>query len=186
MTSLSRRPRISRGRRPETGFVTAGRAKVRVGKPSTWIRPAPNRERSSRSSLVAQRLPIPLRIVCGAYGFCHLEGSDQPFETQLQTAWVSFGEQMWVAFAGPEGGPTKLVNNRSRSLLPGQDGPFSGDPIGRICRAGACRCNGTYPLALSHSVLLCVARQQRGNWLANSLRSLQPQNGPKMPVRFSM
>src|ERR1035437_8110429 len=42
-------------------------------------------------------------------GFCHLEGSDQPFETQLQTAWVSFGKQMWVAFAGPEGGSTKLV-----------------------------------------------------------------------------
>jgi hypothetical protein len=35
------------------------------------------------------------------------------------------------------------------------------------------------------SVLLCVARQ-RGNWLATSLRSLQPQNGPKLPVRFSM
>ena len=52
-------------------------------------------------------------------------------------------------------------------LLPEQEGPFSGDPIGRICRAGACRCNGTYPWALSHSVLLCVARQ-RGNWLANS------------------
>src|SRR5450759_4316989 len=49
-------------------------------------------------------------------GFCHLEGSDQPFETQLQTAWVSFGKQMWVAFAGPEGGSTELVNNRSRSL----------------------------------------------------------------------
>src|SRR5664280_474589 len=42
-------------------------------------------------------------------GFCHLEGSDQPFETQLQTAWVSFGKQMWVAFAGPEGGSTELV-----------------------------------------------------------------------------
>src|ERR1035437_2371199 len=42
-------------------------------------------------------------------GFCHLEGSDQPFETQLQTAWVSFGKQMRVAFAGPEGGSTELV-----------------------------------------------------------------------------
>jgi hypothetical protein len=42
-----------------------------------------------------------------------------------------------------------------------------------------------YLPALSHSVLLCVARQ-RGNWLANSLRSLQPQNGPKLPVRFSI
>jgi hypothetical protein len=35
-----------------------------------------------------------------------------------------------------------------------------------------------YLPALSHSVLLCVARQ-RGNWP-------QPQNGPKLPVRFSM
>jgi hypothetical protein len=25
-----------------------------------------------------------------------LEGSDLPFETQLQTAWVSFGKQTWV------------------------------------------------------------------------------------------
>src|SRR5664279_196278 len=33
--------------------------------------------------------------------FCHLEGSDQPCETQLQTAWVSFGQQMRVTFVGP-------------------------------------------------------------------------------------
>ena len=42
-----------------------------------------------------------------------------------------------------------------------------------------------YALAQPDSALFCVARQ-RGNWLANSLRSLQPQNGPKLPVRFSM
>ena len=35
-----------------------------------------------------------------------------------------------------------------------------------------------YPLAQPDSALFCVARQ-RGNWL-------QPQNGPKLPVRFSM
>ena len=34
-------------------------------------------------------------------GFCHLEGSDQPFEIQLQTAWVNFGKQMRITFAGP-------------------------------------------------------------------------------------
>ena len=42
-------------------------------------------------------------------GFCHLEGSDQPFETQLQTAWVSFGKQMRLTFASVEGGSGKLV-----------------------------------------------------------------------------
>src|ERR1017187_6396240 len=67
-------------------------------------------------------------------GFCHLEGSDQPFETQLQTAWVSFGEQMRVTYASAEGGSAKLVDGRSRPLLPGQDGPSSGDPIGRTAR----------------------------------------------------
>ena len=34
-------------------------------------------------------------------GFCHLEGRDQPFETQLQTAWVSFGKQLRITFVGP-------------------------------------------------------------------------------------
>jgi hypothetical protein len=53
------------------------------------------------------------------------------FETQLQTAWVSFRQQMRVTFAGPEGGSAKLVNDRSRPLLPGQDGRFSGNPIVR-------------------------------------------------------
>jgi hypothetical protein len=28
----------------------------------------------------------------------HLVGCDQPFETQLQTAWVNFGEQTWGTF----------------------------------------------------------------------------------------
>ena len=69
-------------------------------------------------------------------GFCHLEGSDQPFETQLQTAWVSFGKQMWVAFAGPEGGPTKLVNNRSRSLSSRWDCPFCDGQSGKTFGAG--------------------------------------------------
>jgi hypothetical protein len=36
----------------------------------------------------------------------------------------------------------------------------------------------SYPWALSHSGLFCVARQ-RGNWP-------QPQNGPKLPVRFTV
>ena len=47
------------------------------------------------SCLVAQRLPIPLQIVLPPLlGFCilELEDNDQPFETQLQIAWVSFGE----------------------------------------------------------------------------------------------
>jgi hypothetical protein len=50
-------------------------------------------------------------------GFCHLEGSDQPFETQLQSAWVSFGEQMRVTYASAEGGSAKQVNDRSRSAI---------------------------------------------------------------------
>jgi hypothetical protein len=29
-------------------------------------------------------------------GYCHLEGRGQRFETQPQTAWVSFGKQKWV------------------------------------------------------------------------------------------
>src|ERR1035437_1055056 len=28
--------------------------------------------------------------------YCHLEGADLPFKTQLQTAWVSFGKQARV------------------------------------------------------------------------------------------
>src|SRR5665811_2200900 len=43
----------------------------------------------------------------------------------------------------------------------------------------------TGPARVAPRSFLCVARQ-RGNWLANSLRSLQPQNGTKLPVRFSM
>ena len=60
---------------------------------------------SDSSSLVAQRLPIPLRDVCGPYpDSAHLEGRDQPFETQLQTAWASFGKQTRVTSACVEGG----------------------------------------------------------------------------------
>ena len=58
-----------------------------------------------RSSLVAQRLPIPLRNrLRPLLGFCHLKRSDQPFETHLQTAWISFGKQMRLTFASVEGG----------------------------------------------------------------------------------
>ena len=60
---------------------------------------------SFNSSLVAQRLPIPLRNrLRPLLGFCHLERSDQPFETHLQTAWISFGKQMRLTFASVEGG----------------------------------------------------------------------------------
>jgi len=42
------------------------------------------------------------RSRCGSFAaptrLGHLVGSDQPFETQLQTAWVSFGEQTWGTF----------------------------------------------------------------------------------------
>ena len=48
------------------------------------------------ASQVGRRLPIPLRSVCDPYLGNHLEGSDLPFEPQLQTAWVSCGEQTQV------------------------------------------------------------------------------------------
>jgi hypothetical protein len=32
----------------------------------------------------------------GTLGNCHLEGSDLPFESQPETARVSFGKQRWV------------------------------------------------------------------------------------------
>ena len=61
------------------------------------------------------------RSRCGSFAaptrLGHLEGSDQPFETQLQTAWVSFGEQMRVTYASAEGGSAKLVDGRSRSAI---------------------------------------------------------------------
>ena len=81
------------------------------------ITPAKRRSRN-RSPTVAQRLPIPLRNrLRPLLGFCHLKRSGQPFETQLQTVWVSFRQQMRVTFAGPEGGSAKQVNDRSRPLL---------------------------------------------------------------------
>src|ERR1039458_3485557 len=61
------------------------------------------------------------RSRCGSFAaptrLGHLVGSDQPFETQLQTAWVSFGEQMRVTYASAEGGSARLVDGRSRSAI---------------------------------------------------------------------
>ena len=65
------------------------RAAVASGDPSACA------HRPDHSCLVAQRLPIPLQIVLPPLlGFCilELEDNDQPFKTQLQIAWVSFGE----------------------------------------------------------------------------------------------
>ena len=97
-----------------------------VGHPEVGPSPRglPSGSRPAFIDPVADRLRPLLR-------FCHLKGSDQPFEAQLQTAWVSFRQQIRVTFAGPEGGSAKLVNDRSRALLPGQDGRFSGNPIVR-------------------------------------------------------
>src|ERR1039458_9963934 len=115
-------------------------------------------------------------------GFCHLKGRDQPFEAQLQTARVSFGEQLRITFVGPRriAHDGTSGSRLSRKNPPSRGRRLSGERVKRVHEAAL-----VYPLALSHSVLLCVARR-RGNWLANSLRSLQPQKGPKLPVRFSM
>jgi hypothetical protein len=85
------------------------------------------------SCLVAQRLPVPLRIVCGTCGFCHLECSDQPSETQQQTVWVSSGKQMRATFAGPEGGttakrpdPIRYCHGRMAGSVVAHSGKLSG------------------------------------------------------------
>jgi hypothetical protein len=59
-----------------------------VGRKPLWFGLAPRK--------VGRRLPIPLRSVCDPYLGNHLEGSDLPFEPQLQTAWVSCGKQTQV------------------------------------------------------------------------------------------
>ena len=69
-----------------------------------------------RSCLVAQRLPIPLRIVCCPYMDSAIWNAvNQPFETQPRPPGSV--PEGWVTFAGPEGGSPKLVNDRSRSAI---------------------------------------------------------------------
>jgi hypothetical protein len=51
-------------------------------------------------------------------------------------------------------------------------------PAGGTIRTRIQQAALVYLPALSHSGLFCVARQ-RGNWP-------QPQNGPKLPVRFTV
>jgi hypothetical protein len=72
-------------------------------------------------ALVAQRLPIPLRIVCCPYMDSAIWNAvNQPFETQARRPGsVTEG---WVTFAGPEGGSPKLVNDRSRSAITTAEG----------------------------------------------------------------
>ena len=74
-----------------------------VGHPEVGRSPRglPSGSRPAFIDPVADRLRPLLR-------FCHLKGSDQPFEAQLQTAWVSFGEQMRVTYASAEGGSPRL------------------------------------------------------------------------------
>jgi hypothetical protein len=55
-------------------------------------------------------------------GYCHLEGSDLPFVTQLPTAWVIFGKRTRVfpqalKRAGPDRGAAFLVAETGRAVM---------------------------------------------------------------------
>src|ERR1017187_10289076 len=70
-------------------------------------------------------------------GFCHLKGRDQPFEAQLQTARVSFGEQLRITFVGPRriAHDGTSGSRLSRKNPPSRGRRLSGERVKRVHEA---------------------------------------------------